>query len=80
MLIKLLFQGKGRANPFAPIADHITPHKGSLPLFLDLANVQTLCKRCHDQTKAQIEARGYSGDVDAIGWPIDPKHPANRRS
>ncbi|WP_082100131.1 HNH endonuclease signature motif containing protein [Anaeromyxobacter sp. PSR-1] len=32
----------------ATVVDHITPHLGDLMLFLDRANLQALCKRCHD--------------------------------
>ena len=31
------------------VVDHIRPHKGDLALFFDSANLQALCKRCHDR-------------------------------
>lgn len=74
----ILCDGK-RHTPTSPVADHITPHQGDFALFAALDNLQTLCKRCHDSTKAAQEARGYSGVIDDTGWPIDPAHPANRR-
>ncbi|MBF9032129.1 HNH endonuclease [Rhodobacterales bacterium HKCCE3408] len=43
-------------EPSSPVVDHITPHKGNLALFWDEANLQALCKRCHDTTK-QAEDR-----------------------
>lgn len=60
----------------ATIADHITPHRGDADLFWN-GSLQSLCKPCHDTTKAKDEARGYSTAHGADGWPIDPKHPAN---
>jgi hypothetical protein len=24
------------------------------------------------------EARGYSADIGDVGWPLDPRHPANQ--
>jgi 5-methylcytosine-specific restriction protein A len=36
------------------VCDHIVPHRGDERLFWDEANLQTLCKRCHDTVK-QIE-------------------------
>lgn len=32
--------------------DHIVPHKGVMSLFLDIANTQSLCKRCHSRKTA----------------------------
>lgn len=62
----------------AAVADHRTAHKGDAALFWDAANVQTLCKPCHDGAKQSEEARGYSTEIGADGFPIDPRHPANR--
>lgn len=39
------------------VADHITPHRGDRALFFDRANLQCLCKPCHDGAK-QREERG----------------------
>lgn len=47
--------GKGEA-----VTDHIKPHRGDRVLFLDRANLQCLCKQCHDGRK-QAEER-------AAGW------------
>ena len=38
------------------IRDSIKPHRGSWPLFIDPANHQSLCKRCHDQKTAREQA------------------------
>jgi len=39
------------------VADHREPHRGDERLFWDPANLQTLCKPCHDGPKAKLEAR-----------------------
>ena len=33
---------------FATVVDHIVPHRGNERLFNDDANLQPLCKKCHD--------------------------------
>ena len=71
-------EARGRVEP-ATVVDHIIAHKGDLKLFWDSANWQPLCKPHHDGTKQQLERRGYSTEVGADGWPIDPAHPANQR-
>lgn len=58
--------------------DHIVAHKGDLKLFYDINNLQPLCQSCHNKIKQGIEARGYDTAIDLDGFPIDPKHPANR--
>jgi 5-methylcytosine-specific restriction endonuclease McrA len=62
----------------ATVADHVIPHKGNWTLF-SLGDLQSLCSSCHSNQKQAIEHRGYTDEVDADGWPTDPKHPANRR-
>ena len=42
------------------VADHIEPHKGNVEKFWNPANLQCLCKTCHDKVK-QAEER-------ASGW------------
>lgn len=37
------------------VADHIKPHRGDERLFWDEANLQTLCKECHDTMKRKEE-------------------------
>lgn len=63
----------------ATVADHIVPHRGDESKFYDPDNLQSLCKPCHDTHKQRIEKRGYTGDVDESGWPVDQNHPANKR-
>lgn len=65
-------------KPSAAIVDHITPHRGDSALFFDEENLQALCKTCHDSGKQSEERRGYSSVVGEDGYPVDPRHPANR--
>lgn len=37
----------------ATVVDHVRPHKGDWALFTDPANLQSLCKRHHDQKTAR---------------------------
>lgn len=69
-------KARGRYTP-ATVCDHIEPHKGNETAFW-CGPFQSLCKPCHDGAKQQAERRGYSTDVGPDGWPIDPRHPANR--
>jgi 5-methylcytosine-specific restriction protein A len=62
----------------ATVADHIQPHRGDAELFWN-GELQSLCGPCHSQAKQMIEARGYHDRCDAAGYPIDLKHPANKR-
>jgi 5-methylcytosine-specific restriction protein A len=57
----------------ATVADHITPHKGSVQSFWD-GKLQSLCKHCHDSIKARIEHRGYDITIGADGYPVDEGH------
>lgn len=61
----------------ATVADHIEPHKGDPDLFWHGA-LQSLCATHHDATKQAEEHRGFSTATGEDGWPMDPKHPANR--
>lgn len=63
----------------AMVVDHIIPHRGDPELFWDESNWQSLCSACHNSVKQAEEKRGYSNAVGANGWPIDPKHPANKK-
>ena len=37
------------------VCDHVQPHHGNDVLFWDEANLQTLCKPCHDGAKQRAE-------------------------
>ena len=75
---RLICAREGKVSP-ARVVDHIRPHRGDVELFWDRSNWQPLCKPCHDRVKQSEEARGYSHEIGEDGWPLDPKHPANRR-
>lgn len=64
----------------ATIVHHVTPHKGNWALFLS-GPFESACDDCHGGPLQKEEARGlaYSTAVDpATGFPLDPRHPANR--
>ena len=66
----------GLAVP-ATVADHIEPHHGDWNSFLTGA-LQSLCDACHNSRKRFEEIRGYHNEIGDDGWPIDPRHPANK--
>jgi 5-methylcytosine-specific restriction enzyme A len=70
-------QAEGRITA-ANTVDHVEPHKGDVILFFDQRNLQSLCPPCHSRVKQGIERRGFDRAVGLDGWPIDPRHPANR--
>ena len=47
----------------ATIVDHIIAHKGSLELFYDWHNLQSMCVQCHDKktSKEMIEIKKQMG-------------------
>ncbi|MDN3713428.1 HNH endonuclease signature motif containing protein [Paracoccus cavernae] len=44
------------------VADHFQPHRGDERLFWDPANLQCLCKSCHDGAKQREERAGHASD------------------
>jgi 5-methylcytosine-specific restriction endonuclease McrA len=64
----------------ATVVDHVKPHKGDHALFFAYANTQSLCKPHHDRAKQREDRRGYGGAIGPDGWPIDARHPANRKA
>lgn len=64
----------GNRTP-ATVADHIKPHRGNPALFFDAANLQSLCKTCHDSAKQRLERSGTLKGSDTAGLPLDPNHP-----
>jgi 5-methylcytosine-specific restriction endonuclease McrA len=70
---------KGIVEP-ATVVDHVEPHGGDrVKFFVGFDGLQSLCKRCHDSAKKQIELHGYRKDVGLDGWPLDPRHPCYAR-
>jgi len=62
----------------ATLAHHRVAHKGDWSLFLDPANLESLCAPCHNSEAQQQERIGYSKRVGPDGRPVDPKHPSYR--
>lgn len=58
----------------ATVCDHKIAHKGSVTLFYDRRNLQSLCKLHHDSSKQRQEHRGVEIGCDAQGNPIDANH------
>jgi 5-methylcytosine-specific restriction endonuclease McrA len=58
----------------ATVVDHIKPHRGDESLFFNPANLQSLCKRCHDSAKQTLERSGVLIGCGADGTPLDPNH------
>jgi 5-methylcytosine-specific restriction protein A len=55
----------------ASVCDHITPHRGDTALFHDPANLQSLCKPCHDRHAQSRDRTGKNKPViGPDGWPV----------
>jgi 5-methylcytosine-specific restriction enzyme A len=63
----------------ATVANHRTPHRGDLVLFWE-GPLESTCKPHHDGAIQREELAGFSAEVDAAGWPTDPRHRALRRA
>lgn len=48
------------------VADHIVPHLGDWALFADPANLQCLCKTCHDGPKQAQDRKLYGSAIDLM--------------
>lgn len=53
--------GRSEARTERLVADHIDPHRGDPVKFWDDANLQCLCKPCHDGPKQRAEAADRRG-------------------
>ena len=62
----------------ATVVHHVERHEGDEAKFWGSA-LESLCARCHDSDEQSVERRGFDREMGVDGWPIDPKHPANRR-
>lgn len=62
----------------ATIVDHVRPHRGDPERFYDAGNLQSLCKRCHDGAKQQLEKSGTLRGCGLDGVPLDANHHWNR--
>ncbi len=68
------FCAKRRKVQPAQVVDHIKAHRGDERLFYDPANLQSLCKPCHDSVKQQMEKSGIERGCDENGIPVDAAH------
>ena len=68
----------GRDCVPATIVHHKIEHKGDPVLFWDESNLESVCPSCHSGHIRVSEHVGYSQACDADGFPIDPRHPANK--
>ena len=63
----------------ATSVDHVIVPNGDPTLQRSPSNFRSLCDSHHSR-KTNAQARGYTHDLDADGYPISPLHPANRPS
>jgi len=61
LCVTCLNDGKTTA---ARVTDHIIPHKGSIKLFWDHTNHESLCKTCHDKKTAGEGAFGNEHKIN----------------
>lgn len=60
--------------------DHKIPKRETtMEMWYEPTNLQSYCKHCHDTSKFEEENFGYSTDIGADGFPIDTRHPVNKR-
>jgi 5-methylcytosine-specific restriction protein A len=68
----------------ATVCNHVDPKTKLSPATFYQGPFSSLCGTCHDGPVQSSERGkpndriGYSGAVDAAGWPIDSRHPAYR--
>src|SRR5262245_43667529 len=60
----------------ARVVHHVTAHKGNWQTFCD-ADLESLCKQCHDQHTASVERAGLpvKQRTGLDGWPVEEKKP-----
>ena len=61
----------------ADVVHHVTPHRGDKELFFN-GPFESSCFSHHDSDAQQEEKLGYSCEVGADGFYVDPRHPSNR--
>lgn len=62
----------------ATVVNHRKAHKGDWKLFIDPDNHESVCEHCHNSEIQSEEMNGFTKELGADGWPIDPNHPANK--
>jgi hypothetical protein len=68
---------RNRLTP-ATVVHHVDTHRGDLQKFYNPGNLESVCAPCHDSDALSEERLGYSSEVGADGWPMDPRHPQHR--
>lgn len=58
----------------ATVVHHVERHDGD-PLKFFGGPFASRCKPCHDSDDQAAEAKGYSAEIGADGWPVDTSHP-----
>jgi 5-methylcytosine-specific restriction protein A len=66
---------RGKSHPQSAVVHHLDAHKGDHDKFFDLDNLQAVCWSCHSGVIQSEEKLGYSTEIGADGWPVDPNHP-----
>lgn len=61
----------------AAVVDHVKAHRGDRALFLDPANLLSLCKPHHDSCAQARDKSGHIRGCSVDGKPRDPSHPWN---
>ena len=75
-------RGCGRPVTGGAFVDHIVSRRKAPERALDLENLRTLCRRCHNAKSARVDggfgnkasARQDSGGVGVDGRPCNPEH------
>jgi 5-methylcytosine-specific restriction protein A len=65
----------GKTEP-ATLSHHINEYRESFSeLDFWYGELTALCKDCHARHHGYNVARDFETDIDASGWPCDPRHP-----
>lgn len=64
-------KAEGKLIP-ADVVDHIIPHKGDMGLFMDIDNLQSVCKSHHDSVKQKMEHGVLIIQYGPNGFPLPP--------
>lgn len=67
----------GRIAP-ATVCNHVDKAAKATPDGFFRGPFSSLCAPCHDAGEQKRESAGFTAEAGADGWPIDPRHPANR--
>jgi 5-methylcytosine-specific restriction protein A len=72
-------KAEGKLMP-ADVVDHIIPHKGDMALFMDMDNLQAVCKNHHDGLKQRMERGQLIIQYGPDGLPLPPSTLKQRRA